>query len=173
MAGYCYRRPRNRSLEKIKQAIIIAKKFRNKVGLMGAAISDYPEIDSLCTYIMEQNMNMSVASLRADSLTPTLVQALARSGHKTITLAPEAGSARMRRIINKGIDDEHLYQSVDMAIKAGVPNIRLYIMIGLPFEQDEDIIAIADMAINIKKHIYLKVPVYKLLPKATDKLPRK
>lgn len=153
MAGYCYRKPRNRSLERVKQAITMAKQFRSRVGLMGAAISDYPEIDDLCTYITESDIKMSVASLRADSLTPALVEALSRSGYKSITLAPEAGSARMRRIINKGIDDEHLYESVDMAIKAGILNIRLYIMIGLPFEQDEDITAISEMAINIKRHM--------------------
>lgn len=153
MAGYCYRKPRNRSLKKIKQAVSLAKQFQGRVGLMGAAISDYPEIDDLCTYITNSDIKMSVASLRADSLTTALVEALHHSGHKTITLAPEAGSARMRRIINKGIDDGHLYASVDMAIKAGIPNIRLYIMIGLPFEQEEDITAISEMAVNIKRHM--------------------
>lgn len=153
MAGYCYRNPRNRPLKKIKESIVQAKQYRNKVGLMGAAISDYPEIDELCTFILEQDMKMSVASLRADSLTPTLVNALAQSGQKTITLAPEAGSERMRRVINKGIDDEHLYQSIEMAIQAGILNIRLYIMIGLPFEELEDIEAITDMAKNIKAYM--------------------
>ena len=153
MAGYCYRNPRVRSLEKLKTAILEAKKFRNKVGLMGAAISDYPEIDELCNLILEQGMNMSVASLRADSLTEGLVHGLAVSKHKTTTLAPEAASIRLRRIINKTISDEHLFNAINMSIKAGIPHIRLYIMIGLPSEEQEDIEEIVTMAENIKKYM--------------------
>ncbi|MBP2660768.1 MAG: hypothetical protein H6Q69_3800 [Firmicutes bacterium] len=77
MAGYCYRNPRVRSLKTLEAAVVKAKEYRNKVGLMGAAISDYPEIDSLCNIILEQGMHMSVASLRADTLTLDLVNALA------------------------------------------------------------------------------------------------
>ncbi|GMA99676.1 TIGR03960 family B12-binding radical SAM protein [Pelosinus sp. IPA-1] len=153
MAGYCYRNPRVRSLEKLKTAILEAKKFRNKVGLMGAAISDYPEIDELCNLILEQGMNMSVASLRADSLTEGLIHGLAVSKHKTTTLAPEAASIRLRRIINKTISDEHLFNAINMSIKAGIPHIRLYIMIGLPSEEQQDIEEIVTMAENIKKYM--------------------
>lgn len=153
MAGYCYREPRVRSLKSLEKAILQAKQYRAKVGLMGAAISDYPEIDKLCGLILSHNMGLSVASLRADSLTQSLVDGLAKSGQKTITLAPEAGSIRMRRIINKTITDQDLFNSVEMSIKAGISNIRLYIMIGLPFEQQEDIDAIITMADNIKKHM--------------------
>lgn len=156
MAGYCFRRPRSRSLEKLKQAILSARPYRSKVGLVGAAISDYPEIDELTGFIMEQEMQMSVASLRADSLSQTLVDALRASGHKTITLAPEAASTRIRRVINKGITDEHLEQAVTLAIEAGIPHVRLYIMVGLPFEEEEDITAIAEMARRIKKHMESK-----------------
>lgn len=153
MAGYCFRNPRVRSLDKLKVAIAKAKEVRNKVGLMGAAISDYPDIDTLCQAVLNQGMYMSVASLRADSLTEGLVQALAVSKHKTITLAPEAASIRLRRIINKSITDEHLYDAIKMAIHAGIPHIRLYIMIGLPFEEQEDIEEIVTQAENIKKYM--------------------
>lgn len=150
MAGYCFRRPRTRSIHCIEEAIVEAKEFRAKVGLMGAAISDHPEIDKLCELIIAKDMRLSVASLRADSLTESIVNALAFSGHKTVTLAPEAGSERMRRIINKTITKEHLNASVEMAIKAGIPNIRLYIMVGLPFEENDDIEAIVSMAVSVK-----------------------
>lgn len=153
MAGYCFRKPRVRSLEKLEKAVLLAKQYQAKVGLMGAAISDYPEINKLTKMILDHGMGLSVASLRADSLTQTLVAGLAKSGQKTITLAPEAGSNRMRRIINKTISDDNLYNSVEMAIKAGIPNIRLYIMIGLPFEEKEDIEAIITMADNIKNYM--------------------
>ena len=153
MAGYCYRNPRVRSLEKLEAAIIKAKEFRSKVGLMGAAISDYPEIDKLCTIILGQGMQLSVASLRADSLTQDLVDGLAVSKHKTITLAPEAASIRLRRVINKSITDEHLFNAIKMSISAGIPHIRLYIMIGLPSEEQEDIDEIVTMAKNIKAYM--------------------
>jgi len=153
MAGYCFRNPRVRSLDNLKVAIAKAKEVRNKVGLMGAAISDYPDIDALCQAVLSQGMYMSVASLRADSLTEGLVQALALSKHKTITLAPEAASLRLRRIINKSITDEHLYDAIKMAIDAGIPHIRLYIMIGLPFEEQKDIEEIITLAENVKNYM--------------------
>ncbi|CUH94277.1 hypothetical protein P22_0343 [Propionispora sp. 2/2-37] len=153
MAGYCFRRPRIRSLANIKRALYEAKTVHTKVGLMGAAISDHPDIDAICETVLAEHMTMSVASLRADSLTPRLVHALAASNHKTVTLAPEAGSARMRRVINKGITDEHVYEGVRMAIQAGIPHIRLYIMIDLPFEEDEDIEQIVTMANTVKTYM--------------------
>lgn len=153
MAGYCFRRPRIRSLAEIEKAVEYAKQYRSKVGLMGAAISDYPEIDKLCNSILAKDMSLSVASLRADSLTLGLVRALALSHHRTITIAPEAASSRLRRVINKGITEEDIYKAVEMAIKAGIPNIRLYIMIGLPFENEADIEEIVTMAKEIKAYM--------------------
>lgn len=96
---------------------------------------------------------MSVASFRADSVTQELVDSLAQSGLKTLTMAPEAGSKRMRAVINKGIEEEHLFQAMEMGIAAGIRNFRLYIMIGLPFEQEEDIEAIIDLANRLKDYM--------------------
>ena len=79
---------------------------------------------------------MSVASFRADSVTKELVESLAASGLKTLTIAPEAGSARMRAVINKGIEEHHLFTSVDLGAAAHILNFKLYIMVGLPFEAD-------------------------------------
>ncbi len=153
MAGYCFRRPRSRSLEVVKQGVDNAARRQARVGLMGAAISDYPAIDTLCSYIAAKDLSMSVASLRADSLTPLLVSSLAASGHKTITLAPEAGSERLRRVINKNISDQDLAEAVNLAIGAGIAHVRLYIMVGLPTETDADIAAIAVMARQIKRRM--------------------
>ena len=153
MAGYCYRTPRVRQLELLKAGVDRAAELGKKVGLMGAAISDYPEIDELVTYIRSKGLRYSCASLRADSLTQDVVDGLAASGQQTITLAPEAGSERLRRVINKGISDEALMQAVTLAAKGGIPHIRLYIMIGLPTETDEDIEAIINMAETIYAHM--------------------
>ena len=156
MAGYCFRQPRNRSLKVLEKEVQEAKKYEKRIGLMGAAISDYPEIDALCRDILAENLGMSVASFRADSVTEELVASLSRSGLRTITLAPEAGSVRMRKIINKGIEEEHLRHTVDLALQAGIRQFRLYLMIGLPYEEEEDIKAIVDMTVRLHEHIRAK-----------------
>lgn len=153
MAGYCFRKPRNRSLSVLKQTIDEAKRFGKKIGLMGAAISDYPNVNELCSFISDCGLSMSVASFRADSVTPELVETLAKSGLRTLTLAPEAGSRKLRAVINKGIEEEHLFRAIDYGVKAGIMNYRLYIMVGLPYEVEEDIEAIIDMAKNVKAYM--------------------
>ncbi|MCI6086835.1 MAG: radical SAM protein, partial [Selenomonas sp.] len=134
MAGYCFRVPRNRSLGVIHDEVKDALAYQKRIGLMGAAISDYPEIDALCKDILGEGLSMSVASFRADSVTEELVASLAKSGLQTLTMAPEAGSKKLRAVINKGIEEEHLFHAMELGIKAGIPNYRLYLMIGLPFE---------------------------------------
>ncbi len=153
MAGYCFRRPRNRSLGVLKDAVKAAKVYGKRIGLMGAAISDYPEIDALAGYILSKRLTMSVASFRADSVTETMIRSLAESGMKTITLAPEAGSARMRAVINKGIEEVHLFRAMDLGMAAGIRHYRLYIMIGLPYETEEDVDAIGELAGRLKEYL--------------------
>ena len=153
MAGYCFRRPRNRSLSVIEEEVRAALPHGKKIGLMGAAISDYPEIDELCRSILGEGLSMSVASFRADSVTKELVEALAASGLQTLTLAPEAGSARMRSVINKGIEEHHLFTAIDLGAAAHIPNFKLYIMVGLPFEEDADIAAIIDLAERLRVYM--------------------
>jgi len=151
MAGYCFRKPRNRSIDVLKQEILSAKHFGKKIGLMGAAISDYPKINDLCRFILENNLQMSVASFRADSVTPELVHSLAKSGLKTLTIAPEVGSDKMRRVINKGLTEKNIFNAVELGINAGIKNFRLYFMIGLPFEELSDVEEIAKLSARIKK----------------------
>ena len=153
MAGYCFRVPRVRPLEILKEGVDRAEKLGKKVGLMGAAISDYPEVDELVNYIRSKDMRYSCASLRADSLTQAVVDGLADSGQKTITIAPETGSDRLRRVINKGISEEHLQNAATLSAKSGIQHMRLYIMIGLPTETDEDIEAIVGLAERTQAHM--------------------
>ena len=153
MAGYCFRVPRVRPLDVLKEGVDRAEKLGKKVGLMGAAISDYPEVDELVTYIRSKDMRYSCASLRADSLTQAVVDGLADSGQKTITIAPETGSERLRRVINKGISEENLRTAAQLSAKAGIQHMRLYIMIGLPTETDEDIDAIIGFAERTQAHM--------------------
>ena len=153
IAGYCFRVPRVRPLDILKEGVDRAEKLGTKVGLMGAAISDYPEVDELVTYIRSKDMRYSCASLRADSLTQAVVDGLADSGQKTITIAPETGSERLRRVINKGISEENLRTAAQLSAKSGIQHMRLYIMIGLPTETDEDIDAIIGLAERTQAHM--------------------
>lgn len=153
MAGYCFRVPRVRPLDILKEGVERAEKLGKKVGLMGAAISDYPEVDELVNYIRSKDMRYSCASLRTDSLTQAVVDGLADSGQKTITIAPETGSERLRRVINKGISEEHLQNAATLSAKSGIQHMRLYIMIGLPTETNEDIEAIVGLAERTQAHM--------------------
>ncbi len=150
MAGYCFRRPRQRDKQKLVEQVRNCPAQTERIGLMGAAVSDYDEILSLGLDLRAQQRSFSVASLRADSLTAELVEQLAAGGQRTLTVAPEAGSARMRRIINKGIDEADIFRAVALAAASGMPHLKLYFMIGLPEETQEDVDAIADMVLRIR-----------------------
>lgn len=139
MAGYCFRKPRPRALANILRDIEQRPSQTKKVGLMGAAVSDHPQIRELTAELVRQGVNFSVASLRADTLDEQMTTALAASGQRTMTVAPEAGSERMRASINKGITEQHVYKAIELAAAAGMKNIKLYYMIGLPGEEDVDI----------------------------------
>ena len=151
MAGYSFRKPRPRKLENILEDIAKRPERTKKIGLMGAAVSDHPKIKELTTYLVDQKIKFSVASLRADTLDEVMCEALAKSGQRTMTIAPEAGSKRMRAAINKGITEEHIYEACSLAAKAGMRNIKLYYMIGLPGEEDIDIEETIEMIKRVRK----------------------
>ena len=150
MAGYCFRKPRPRKLEQIIADIERRPARTKKVGLMGAAVSDHPQMAELTAYLAEHKIQFSVASMRADMLTPQIAQALYASGQRTMTIAPEAGSERMRAAINKGITEEHVRRAISIAAEAGMRHIKLYYMIGLPGETDEDITETVDMILRMR-----------------------
>ncbi len=153
MAGYIYLPPRNLSIEQAKEQAAKADDLCGRIGLVGAALSDYPGIEELCSAI---NGGVSVSSLRADSVSEALIERLAKSGHKTVAIAPEAGSERLRKMINKGITEEDILRAADMIFGKGIPNLKLYFIIGLPTERQEDmdaIIALAEKAHEVQlKH---------------------
>jgi len=143
MAGTLYLPPRNLSIEQAGEQARKADELCGKIGLVGAALSDYPEINELCARI---EGGVSVSSLRADSVSQVLIDRLARSGHKTISLAPEAGSERLRKVINKGVTEEEILRAADMIFSRSIPNLKLYFIIGLPTETQDDVDAIIALA---------------------------
>lgn len=153
MAGYCFRKPRPRPLENIIRDIENRPEGTEKIGLMGAAVSDHPQIKEIVNYLREHQIKFSVASLRADTLSEEMCGALAASGQHTLTVAPEAGSVKMRGSINKGITEEHVFRALELGTQAGIENFKLYFMIGLPGENVEDVKAIIDLVLRIRRQM--------------------
>lgn len=154
MAGYCYRPPRVRSLDKIVELIEKGVVNQPRIGLVSAAVSDYPDMTALTQYLIAKGIKVSVSSLRADSLQQELVDLLAASGQRTLTLAPEAGSQRLRDRINKCITEEDIFKGITMAAKAGIPNIRLYFIIGFPSEEMDDLVEMVSLVQHCRERLY-------------------
>jgi radical SAM family uncharacterized protein len=148
MAGYIYLPPRNLRIDRAKAQAEKADDLCGKIGLVGAALSDYPDIGEVCAAI---EGGVSVSSLRADSVSEALIDRLAKSGHKTIAIAPEAGSERLRKVINKGITEADILHAADMVFGRGIPNLKLYFMLGLPTETQEDVDAVISLAEKVRE----------------------
>jgi len=149
-AGFVYRPVRHRQGDKVVQAALNRSPEGGKIGLLSSAVSDHPDIDAICLQLRKAGKSLSVSSLRADSVTPTMLDALSQSGLQTVTLAPEAGSERLRQVINKNLTEKQILDSVTAVVSAGILNLRLYFMIGLPTETEEDVAAIIDLVKRIK-----------------------
>jgi radical SAM superfamily enzyme YgiQ (UPF0313 family) len=138
-AGYIYLPSRERSLKRLAADVEEGLCGRDKIGLVGAAVSDHSEIVPLTATIRERGGRVSVSSLRLDALRAEEVRALKESGHRTVSLAPEAGSQRLRDLINKGIDEEQIVRAAALLAEEGILNLKLYFLIGLPTEGEEDL----------------------------------
>lgn len=139
MSGYIYRPMRETDIDKL---VDVALKTRqntglNKITLIGAAVSDYSKITELIERLKDEGFQISTPSLRIESITENHLKALKESGLKTITLAPES-TEKLRKRINKDISDAQIFSVIENASKLGF-NIKLYFLIGLPYETDEDI----------------------------------
>ena len=156
LEGQIYRPVRHRSLESLRRSVAEIAKGSKRVGLVGACVSDYPWIGELMKILEEHGVEVSISSLRADSLTEGLVASLQRGGHRTLTMAPEAGTERLRAVVRKVISDEQLYAACDLLRRYGIPNLKCYFMIGLPTETRADVLAIPDLAARMLER--LRVP---------------
>lgn len=127
----------------------------NKIALLGAQISAHPHFNDVCKYIYDkiqsgQNIEMSVSSLRVDAITPDIVKTFVLAGQKNSTLAIEAGSERLRKVINKNVNEEQIFNAVKIAKENGLKGIKLYGMLGLPTETQEDLNEIVRLAKRLK-----------------------
>jgi radical SAM superfamily enzyme YgiQ (UPF0313 family) len=158
LEGQVYRPVRHRSLESLRESVARIAKESKRVGLVGACVSDYPWIGDLMKVLEENGVEVSISSLRADSLTEDLVASLQRGGHRTLTMAPEAGTERLRATVRKVITDQQLYEACDLLRRYGIPNLKCYFMIGLPTETREDVEAIPALAARLLERLQVLGP---------------
>jgi radical SAM superfamily enzyme YgiQ (UPF0313 family) len=150
-AGYNYLPVRAFSADRILELATAARTHANRAGLVSIALCDHPEIERILNGLLELGYSISPASLRLDDLTQPIVSLLRKSGEKTITIAPETGSDRLRRVINKTVTNAEILEATELIFANGIENLKLYYMIGLPTETDEDLEAIRDLTVQMRE----------------------
>lgn len=174
MSSYLYRPLRE---TKIKQLVNIAIKTRentglNKITLIGAAVGDYYDLEGLTKALEKEGFQIATPSLRIDSLTRETLETLKKSGLKSLTIAPESIS-KLRKRINKNISDERIFSIIKNAVELDF-NIKLYFLIGIPYETKEDIEELSNYIEKIanmhKSRRYIKFSINPLIPKPQSPL---
>ena len=150
-AGYNYLPVRAFSADRILELAAKARPYSSRAGLVSIALCDHPEIERILTSLLEMGYSISPASLRLDDLTPKIVSLLRQSGERSITIAPEAGSDRLRRVINKTVTNDEILHAADVIFEGGMDNLKLYYMIGLPTETDADLEGIRDLTLAMRE----------------------
>jgi len=150
-AGYNYLPVRAFPKDRILQIAAAARPHSSRIGLVSIALCDHPDIEEILTRLVEMGYSISPASLRLDDLTPTILRLLHESGERTVTIAPETGSDRLRRVINKTITNDEILAAAELIFATGLESLKLYFMIGLPTETDEDLVAIRDLTLQLRE----------------------
>ncbi|MEB3206355.1 MAG: radical SAM protein [Vampirovibrionales bacterium] len=162
------------SLDILKKTILAGLEHTNKIGLLGALVSEHPEFGQLCNWLNQQmqtrpEIQLSVASLRADTLTPDIAATMAKGGQKQLTIAIESGSEGLRRRIHKNLTTEAIIQAAKNAASGGIKSLKLYSMVGLPTETEADVLETAQLLKSIRKqvpHLRLTLGCSTFVPKA-------
>jgi radical SAM superfamily enzyme YgiQ (UPF0313 family) len=152
-ACFAYHPFRNRSLPLLQSLSKESLLKEHRIGLAGAAVSDYPHLLPLCESILSQGGEMTLASLRVDAITPALVQYLRKGKEQMVAIAPEAGSERLRKVVGKFYTDEEILKAVHTLVENDLSQIKCYFLIGLPSETDEDVKAILLIAKRVRHQI--------------------
>ncbi len=152
-AGYNYLPVRSFPADRILELAQAARVHSSRAGLVSIALCDHPEIDRILARLLEMGYMISPASLRLDDLTESIVKTLQTSGERSITIAPEAGSDRLRRVINKTVTNDEILDRADLIFANGIENLKLYYMIGLPTETDDDLVAIRDLTLQMRERM--------------------
>ncbi|NOZ76845.1 MAG: radical SAM protein [Euryarchaeota archaeon] len=169
LGGFITRPPRERSLGFLEE--VVDRGVRacepDKFSLIGASVSDYSGIEELCGFLSEKGREISMPSLRADTLSEVVVDTIVGSGQRSLTLAPEANQ-RLRDMVGKGITDEEIESSARLAFARGVRTLKLYYILGLPGETDDDVLETAGFVKRLKKSVRgkIRLSINPFVPKA-------
>lgn len=153
-AGFVYRPPRLWPAEAILTALAVKPADKERVGLLGMEMARPGDLARVASYLLEQSCQLSFSSLRADAIGPELLALLGKSGLKTAAIAPDGGSERLRRVINKNLNEEEILWAARELVSAGVTNLKLYFMIGLPTEEPEDLDELVALTLKVKEDIH-------------------
>jgi radical SAM superfamily enzyme YgiQ (UPF0313 family) len=149
-AGHVYAPPRFRSCEDIISAVDCGLCSKKKIGLVGTAVSDHPDLMKICQYIVDRGAQAGIGSLRLDRINENTAGLIKSCGIETVALAPEAGSQRLRDFLRKGIALDDILNAARCLIEQEISNLRLYFMLGLPTEEEKDIDAMIDLVKKIQ-----------------------
>jgi radical SAM superfamily enzyme YgiQ (UPF0313 family) len=170
LVGHICRPRRVRSLDVLKEIIEIGLQETpaRKVSLIGSSLGDMDKLEEFASWVVKQGNQLSAPSLRADTVTPSLLKSLVKGGQRTLTIAPESGSPELRKTMGKGLDDSDVEGAVLQAANAGYKAVKLYFIFGLPGESDDDVRAIAKMTSHLASISGMKVTasVNPFVPKA-------
>ncbi len=169
-AGHLYQPTRFHTQKNILEQIDFFAEGSEKIGLVGSLVSDFPDLESLCFSIYRKGFQIQISSFRVDKVKKPLLQILLKSGMRSLTIAPEVGSEKMWKVINKKITEEDVLKSVEISKEMGIKKLKLYFIVGLPWEDEKDIQAVVDLISEIQK-IYKKfgritLSVNPFIPKA-------
>jgi radical SAM superfamily enzyme YgiQ (UPF0313 family) len=175
-AGYNYLPVRAFPADRILARAREARAHAKHAGLVSIALCDHPEIERILTGLADMGYSISPASLRLDDLTETIVRLLRASGEKTLTIAPETGSDRLRRVINKTVTNDEILDRAELIFSNGIENLKLYYMIGLPTETDDDLVAIRDLTLQLReimlKHAKSKGQIGRVIASVNPLVPK-
>jgi radical SAM superfamily enzyme YgiQ (UPF0313 family) len=152
-AGYMYRPIRTRGVDVLADSVQAGLEHRQTIGLVGAEMASVPGVAALAELAADAGGRLSPSSFKADCVTPRLAAALARNNNRSVTIAPEAGSERMRRVINKNLTEGDILRAADMLVGEGVQDLKIYCMFGLPTEESEDVLAIAELTMKLRARL--------------------
>jgi len=154
-AGFVQRPYREVDLEVLRGEVRKGIAAGQRVGLVGPDTSDYTGLGPLTCFIGEQGGTFSPSSLRVDAITPELSRRMASGGERSITIAPEAGTDRLRRVINKDFSDDVIVEAAGHALRQGMQHVKMYFLCGLPTETEDDVLGMARLAVRIREEVML------------------
>ena len=172
MVASAYAPMRIREADKILKQAWEGLHHRRRVGLVGPAVTDHPQITEILAGLNKMNSEIAISSLRIDRLSDDVIRELAKGRVQTLTIAPEAGSQRMRNIVNKGITEDDILSLADRVAKQRFSQLKMYFIVGLPGETDEDVEEIVHLVLSVKERLEKKPNNTRIIVNAAPFVPK-